>query len=87
MIFHHLEYIDDEKTNKEINGIVLFNSIESIEHEFEEYKSFNPSLFDMYNITVISRKFFVKKKEEYKRLIDTYANATSRKAPKSFRLK
>ena len=140
--------IYDEKTNLEKNGIVLFNSIESIEHEFEEYKSFNPSLFDVvvdnkqneekedfgycksnpvltvsvgdsynylsrltsdngevtysrvgscagenghildiYNITVISRKFFVKKREDYTIYIDAYANSTSRIAPKPFRLK
>lgn len=140
--------IYDEKTNLEKNGIVLFNSIESIEHEFEEYKSFNPSLFDIvvdnelnegkedfgysknnpvltvsvgdsynylsrlisdsgevaysrvgscagenghildiYNITVISRKFFAKKRQDYRIYIDAYANSTSRRAPKPFRLK
>lgn len=140
--------IYDEKTNKETNGIVLFESVESIECEFEEYKSFNPSLFDivvdnrlneekedfgycknnpvltvsvgdsynylsrltsdsgkvmysrvgscaaenghildMYNVTVIRKKLFVKKRQDYKIYIDAYADSTSQRAPKPFRLK
>ena len=138
----------DEETNQETNGIVLFKSVEKIRAEFEDYKSFNPGLFDitmdnsaneekpdfgysidnpilaisigdaykylarlkseegtvtysrlgsctgnnghildLYKVIVTKRIWFKKKSQEYMLYVDSYADKTSAKAPKLFRLK